>query len=198
MESTPLPSYVGSERAPLIAARRSRVPRGLAESRGKPPRPPPIQMRFLSEISRVHVAVVKHAHSLRTGIMAYWANPISTPTYMGSKCAAGQSRFLAFVPVDRRCGSCRPKWICHFRYTLPALGGLPSDTSLFGRPVLRSGVSMKWMLVVLVGGVPPVQTDVLFKKTLRLPCGRRATAQGIRGRPRGMGQAGCVSVRAPP
>ena len=35
---------------------------------------------------------------------------------------------------------------------------------IFGRPVLRSGVSMKWMLVVLVGGVTPVQTDVLFEK----------------------------------
>lgn len=41
----------------------------------------------------------------------------------------------------------------------------PSDTG-FGRPVFvaAGSLSMKWMLVVLVGGVTPVQTDVLFEK----------------------------------
>ena len=41
---------------------------------------------------------------------------------------------------------------------------LPSDTGLWSPGPLQRGLSMKWMLVVLVGGMTPVQTDVIFEK----------------------------------
>ena len=63
----------------------------------------------------------------------------------------------------RRCVGCYVRRTGYFAGARESKPFLP--TLVLGRPVLCSGVSsMKWMLVVLVGGITPVQTDVLFEK----------------------------------
>ena len=57
---------------------------------------------------------------------------------------------------------------------------------------------MKWMLVVLVGGVTPVQTDVLFEKLADCLAAEEQLRTAYADALEVLGQESYVSVRPPP
>ena len=70
----------------------------------------------------------------------------------------------------------------------------PSDTGLWSPGPLQRGLSMKWMLVVLVGGMTPVQTDVIFEKLSDCLAAEEQLRKAYTDALDGMGQAGCLNV----